>query len=99
MMQESVERFVAAINVGDLDTAQSALLRDYFGYMPEVDEQTAPEAFRQVVEALRDAMPDLQVSLSDVSQVGDEWHGKLRLTGTFTRPLWSAPPDGKAYAL
>jgi len=97
--RDLLDQYVAAFNAGDLARAGELLTREYFGYVPQPGEPTAPESFSQIVQALRGAFPDLRLRLEEVAERGDQLAGRMSLEGTFTGRLWGVPGDGKPHSL
>lgn len=87
--------FVSAFNRGDLKNAADHLTRDFYGYDPQPGEPTAPETFLEIARPLRDAFPDLEMTLDNGQLAGDELHGRMTLRGTFKGPLWGVPGNGQ----
>ena len=94
-----LSQLVAAFNGGDLAAFDRLLLPGFFGYTPQPKEPTAPEAFREIGQALRAAYPDLRVTLEPLSQAGATLRGRMTLAGTFTGKLWGKPGDGQPHTL
>src|SRR5258708_105907 len=59
----ALEALVAACNQGDLAGFNRLLLPEYFSYAPQPGEPSAPQALSEIAQALRDASPDLSVTL------------------------------------
>jgi predicted ester cyclase len=91
---ELVNRFVAEFNEGDLDAVDRYLAPRFFAYVPQPDEPTATERFRDLLGDLKAALPDMIVEVSELTTAGETTQGRLRLTGTHLGPLWGAPPSG-----
>ena len=94
-----LSQLVADFNQGDLAAFDRLLLPGFFGYQPQPKEPTAPEAFREIGQALRAACPDLRVTLGPTEQAGETLRGRMTLTGTFTGNLWGQPGDGLPHTL
>lgn len=90
-----VNELINDLNLGHLTEAAARLTTDYYGYVPQPGEPTAPETFLQIARALRDAFPDLEMTLDDVQQAGEELRGRMTLRGTFKGPLWGVPGSGQ----
>jgi len=89
-----LEELVAACNQGDWAAFDRLLLPSYFGYDPQPGEPTAPQALREIAQALRAAAPDLSVTLGPLAEVEGQARGPMTVTGTFTGILWNVPGDG-----
>ncbi len=94
-----LNQLAGAFNQGDLAAFDRLLLPGFFGYEPQGGEPTAPQAFREVGQALRAACPDLRVTLEPLSQAADGLRGRMTLEGTFTGNLWGKPGDGNRHTL
>ena len=95
----TLEALVAACNQGDLDTFQQLLLPEFFGYTAQPGEPTAPQALSEIVQALRGASPDLNVTLGPLAEAASEARGPMTVSGTFSGKLWEVPGDGKRYSM
>lgn len=89
-----VQECARALTEGDWDTAEGLLSRSFFGYSPAADEPTAAERIIAILSDVKAAMPDLSLSISNVSSDGDTHAGVLNVVGTHTNPLWGAPGRG-----
>jgi hypothetical protein len=94
-----LSQLVSAFNQDDLAAFDRRLLPGFFGYAPQPGEPTAPEALRDIGQALRAACPDLRVTLGPLEQAAGEWRGQMTLEGTFTGSLWGRPGTGTRQAL
>lgn len=94
--QTLLEQFVNAFNRGDVTAATNLLTTNFFEYVPQQGEQTQPEAFQQVGSDLRAAMPDLRITLDNVTSDGETLRGKMNAHGTFTNSLWNIPANGRS---
>jgi predicted ester cyclase len=94
-----LNQLVSAFNQGDLAAFDRLLTPGFFGYSPQPQEPTAPEAFREIGQALRAACPDLRVTLEPTAQPGETLRGRMTLAGTFTGSLWGVPGDGQPHTL
>jgi predicted ester cyclase len=102
-----LSQFVSAFNDGDFAAFDRLLLPSFFGYVPQPGEPTAPEAFRDVGQALRAACPDCHLTLEPVTEAGDELRGlrygpqysRVTLEGAFTGNLWGRPGSGGRHSL
>jgi predicted ester cyclase len=93
--QSRFEQFTDALAGGDLDVLPSFLADSFFSYEPGPDEPTAAKRFAVIVSDLKEAMPDLTVSIGEVEQSGDVFTATMTVTGTYENALWGAPPTGK----
>jgi hypothetical protein len=65
--QSRFEQFTDALAGGDLDVLPSFLADSFFSYEPGPDEPTAAARFAVIVSNLKEAMPDLTVSIGEAS--------------------------------
>lgn len=92
--QAIIQQFARAFNEGDLDVFDSLISRDFFNHTPVAGEQGQAEIFRQLSEDLLEALPDLQISVSDFVDEGDTCTFNATMSGNHTGGLWGAPASG-----
>lgn len=91
-------RFYEVYNEGNFELIDELFSPDFVGRDPNVpsQERHGPEGVKQVVEAFRNAFPDLEGTLEDQTAEGDKvstaTRGGVRTGASF----WAlAPPAGK----
>jgi predicted ester cyclase len=89
-----LNRFVDAINRGDLDAMEALSTHDYFDYTPRPDQDPAHTSYRLVIGSLLSAFPDFKVTVSDMQGEGDRLTGQVSFGGTQDGNLWGLPPTG-----
>jgi predicted ester cyclase len=94
-----LDELMSAFNQGNLEVFDRLLLPSFFGYTAQGGEPTAPEAWRSIVQALREALPDLSASLGPLTESGGELSGPMTLSGTFSGNLWGKPGDGQRHTV
>jgi hypothetical protein len=81
---------------GDVASLRSFLADEFFTAKPGPGEPTACDRITDLALALKTALPDLTVSLSDVTAGGDGLAtGIVTLRGTHEEELWGAPGSGQ----
>jgi predicted ester cyclase len=97
--EEIIHRLIQEYVNGNMDIFDELLLTEFFDYDPRPGELTAPQAFRQVGQDLKSAMPDLHLTLADMHTEGDLVRGQVTFCGTYTQPLWGAPGTGRQHTM
>lgn len=96
-----VRRFYAEIfNGGNLAVADEIIAPGFVEHIPQplpgTHSTTGPEAIRSFASMLREAIPDLHVSIDDVIAAGDKVVTRVTWQGTQQGPLFGADPTGKS---
>lgn len=83
---------------GNLDVTHELLAEDYVRHGPDVEGGgvTGREAFKGLVTAYRDGLPDLQVPVIEMFEFGDRVLSTWRVTGTMTGPALGQEPTGRS---
>ena len=92
------QKFVHALNRGELESVERYLTPEFFAHTPQKDEPTQIEVYRELLNDLRAAFPDLHIELSDLRHDADLLRGQALLTGTHSGPIWGAPASGNSVA-
>lgn len=80
---------------GNLDILHEYVAEDYVEYNTASPEPIrGPEGYRENVEMVRSAFPDLEVSTEDLIADGDKVVSRYKLTGTHDGPLMGIEPTG-----
>ena len=82
-------------NKGNLAIADEIISPDYVFHNPVADIK-GPDGFKQMVESLRKAIPDLHYTMNDMIAEGDKVVAIATCTGTFTGEYMGIPPTGKS---
>jgi len=88
--------FDELVNKGDLDVADELFTDDFVDHGPMGDMQ-GREAFKGVVAAWRDAVPDVHCVVDNVIVDGDNVAWLVRTTGTHTGDGLGFPATGKSF--
>lgn len=81
---------------GDLDLVDEYVADNYVEHNTASPEPIrGPEGYRENVQMVRAAFPDLQVSTEDLIAEGNEVATRYRLTGTHRGPLMGIEPTGE----
>jgi predicted ester cyclase len=88
--------FDEVINEGRLDTVEELFADDYVDHGPMGDLQ-GREAFVQLVQAWRGAVPDVHCEVEHLVAEGDLVGWLVRTTGTHTGEGLGFPPTGKSF--
>ena len=86
--------FEEVYNQGLLDAVDELVSRDFVAHAgPQVI--LGPEGMKQYVAALREAFPDLHLTIDDQVAEGDRVATRWTATGTHRGPFHGLPPTGK----
>jgi steroid delta-isomerase-like uncharacterized protein len=88
--------FDEIINEGRLDSVDELFTEDYVDHGPTGD-LNGRDAFRAVIAAWRDAVPDVHCEVFDVIQDGDRAAWLVRTTGTHTGDGLGFPATGRRF--
>lgn len=84
-----------AVESGELDVIDDALTDDYVGHTPgEPEGIRGPGEFKQYVRALREAFPDLAVTIDDRFVTEDAIVDRYTLRGTHDGDFRGVSPTG-----
>lgn len=96
----AMRRFVDALNSGDADviskTIDEVVQPDVLIRTPLPIESTGAQALKEVFAKLRQAFPDLHVSIEDLIAEGDKVVSRNIVTGTHRGEYMGLPPTGKS---
>jgi ubiquitin-hydrolase Zn-finger-containing protein/SnoaL-like polyketide cyclase len=80
---------------GDVEALRSYLADEFFTAKPGPGEPTAADRIADLAVAVKAALPDLTVSLSDVATADDGLlTANMAVRGTHTKELWGVPGSG-----
>jgi predicted ester cyclase len=91
-----VRMFDTVINDGNVDAAPEFFAENYVDHGP-MGDMPGIDAFKQVVVAWREAVPDVHCAIENYFEAGDMAAWNVRCTGTFTGEMMGMPPTGKAF--
>jgi steroid delta-isomerase-like uncharacterized protein len=81
---------------GNLDDAEEIYAPNYISHQPAGDEDIrGVEAMKQFAASMREAFPDLKVTIEEQIAEGDRVLTRFRTRGTHRGELWGMPPTGK----
>ena len=81
---------------GNLDAAEEIYAPHYISHQPAGDEDLrGVEAMKQFAAGMREAFPDLQVTIEEQIAEGDRVLTRFRTRGIHQGELWGLPPTGK----
>jgi predicted ester cyclase len=85
---------------GNLDAAEEIYAPNYVSHQPAGDEDLrGPEAIKQFAAGVREAFPDLEITIEDQIAEGDKVVTRFRTRGTHQGELWGIAPTGKEVEL
>ena len=91
-------KHVEIFNKGDLSIADEIISNDYVYHGP-MGEYKGVEGFKQIVTAVRAAMPDVHFMIDDMVAEGDKVAVRYTWTGTFKGELMGMAPTGKKFTM
>jgi steroid delta-isomerase-like uncharacterized protein len=81
---------------GNLDAAQDVYAPNYYSHQPAGSEDISGlEAIKQFTAGVRQAFPDMQITIEDQVAEGDKVVTRFTSRGTHQGELWGIPPTGK----
>ncbi len=86
-------------NKGDLAAVDRYFAPDYVDHTPFPGQGPGPEGYRQVVTAIREAFPDLHLTLGDILGEGDKVAFRYTMEGTHQGDFMGIPPTGKPFSV
>ena len=95
-LADAVRAFVAKINAGMPNAARDFIAAQFYVHAAGPGELNATDTWVEMLTALLAAMPDLRVDLEELWSSDEKGRisGRATVSGTFTAPLWGAPPSG-----
>jgi steroid delta-isomerase-like uncharacterized protein len=82
-------------NKGNLEIIPEFFAPSYSFRSPLGIEAKGPDGFRQMIAMMRNALPDLHVTIDDLFGEGDRVATRATITGTFKGEMMGIPPTGK----
>jgi predicted ester cyclase len=89
-----IQDFLSELNNGNLTSIREFIAPEFFNYTPKSDEPTATEEYYKLVLDIKNAIPDLHVTIENLSPEGELLKGRMTLEGTHDGPIWGAPASG-----
>ena len=86
-------------NQGDLAAVDRYFAADYVDHSPLPGQGPGPEGYKGVVAAIRDAFPDLRLTLEDILAEGDKAAFRYTMEGTHQGDFMEMPPTGKPFSV
>jgi steroid delta-isomerase-like uncharacterized protein len=81
---------------GNLDAADEIYSPNYISHQPAGDEDLrGPQAIKQFAAGMRQAFPDLEITIEEQIAQGDKVVTRFRTRGTHKGELWGIPATGK----
>ena len=88
--------FDEIINAGNIDFADELFAPDFIDHGP-MGEMRGIEAFKQLVQMWRSAVPDVSCTVEDWFESGDMAGWNVRVRGTHTGEMMGIPPTGRSF--
>lgn len=85
------------VNKGRLEVSDEVLAADYIYHFPTHDIK-GPEGFKEFVTTMRQAFPDLNVTIEGMIAEGDAVAARVIMRGTFKGELMGRAPTGRRLA-
>jgi steroid delta-isomerase-like uncharacterized protein len=86
-------------NRGNLAAVDRYFAPDYVDHTPFPGQGPGPEGYREVVTAIREAFPDLHLTLGDILGEGDKVAFRYTMEGTHQGDFMGMPPTGKPFSV
>ena len=90
--------FEEVYNQGNLELVGELVSSDFVAHMPSGDVH-GPAGMKQFAAALREAFPDLEVTINDQIEEGDKVVTRWTARGTHTGTFQGIPPTGRRGAM
>ncbi len=82
------------VNRGNLEGIDEVLAENYIYHFPTHDIK-GPEGFKEFVKNMRNAFPDLNVTIEDILAEDDKVAVRVTMRGTFKGELMGIAPTGR----
>jgi steroid delta-isomerase-like uncharacterized protein len=86
-------------NQGDLAAVDRYFAPDYVDHSPLPGQAPGSEGYKQAAAAMREAFPDLRLTLEDILAEGDKVAFRYTMEGTHQGDFMGMPPTGKAFSV
>ena len=91
-----IRRIVEEVsNKGNMAVADEIIAKNYVFHGSGGQEFKGPEGFKQYMTMMRNAFPDLHITLEDIVAEGDKVMHRARMRGTFEGEIMGIAPTGK----
>jgi steroid delta-isomerase-like uncharacterized protein len=81
---------------GNLDAAEEIYAPNYISHQPAGDEDLrGPDAIKYFAAGVREAFPDMEITIEDQIAEGDKVVTRFRTRGTHQGDLWGIPATGR----
>src|SRR6476646_8239616 len=91
--------YVEVWEQGNLQAADELIAPEYVDHMPGPDQAPGRAGHDETVRTIRNAFPDLRLSIDDLLADGDKVVGRWTMTATHSGELSGLPPTGKPVGL
>jgi steroid delta-isomerase-like uncharacterized protein len=99
MKRFAVERVEALFNRGELDRVEEFVTEDFVNHEAWPGEDPGYEGFRLRLRRLREAIPDIHMTVEDLVAEGDTVAYRATLTGTHRGELLGMAPTGRSFSV
>ncbi len=86
-------------NKGNVEAVDRYFSPDYVDHNPLPGQAPGPEGYKQSVGAIRDAFPDLHLTLEDILGEGDKVAFRYTMRGTHRGPFMDMEPTGNTFSV
>jgi hypothetical protein len=83
-----IQAALSALNAGQLDAVGEFILPEFYSYAPIPGDSDAVSVFSDLLNDLREGMPDLHVIGEAFESDGEQVRFSLTISGTLTGSLW-----------
>ncbi len=95
-----IRRIIEEIwNKGDLEAVDRYFAPDYVDHAPLPGQAPGAEGYKQAAAAMREAFPDLRLTLEDILAEGDKVAFRYTMEGTHQGDFMGMPPTGKPFSV
>lgn len=98
VVEDQIQQVATAISDHRWEELGTLLSDSFFDHSPAPGEPTASARLVPLISDLGAAVPDLTVTVDNLSEKGDRASALLTLKGTHLNPLWGSPGTGNAIA-
>lgn len=93
-VRDQVEAFARAVAAADEAGMRAFLAEHYAGHRRQPDEPSQADRWVALVPELVAALPDLTVTIDELTEDADGVHARIGVAGTHTSELWGSPATG-----
>ena len=84
------------INKGNLEVADEVMASNYVYHFP-MGEVNGPGGFKELIGMMRNAFPDLNITVDDLIAEGETVAARFTMRGTFKGEMMGIAPTGKQF--